>query len=369
MFACSVQESKLRAERYMQALAQEIEYYGQQAHMGDYEVVTIFIGGGTPSCIGEVYITNLIQQLRTTFQITQDAEITIEANPGTLTRDKLSAYLEAGINRLSMGLQSADNQELKLLGRIHTWEEFQENYQAARDVGFQNINVDLMTALPGQTCNSLRRTIEQVMRLNPEHISAYSLIIEEGTPFFDLYGGANSAGGNAIPNEEEDRQMYAMTQSLLQSFGYHQYEISNFAKEGYESRHNKVYWQRGEYLGLGLGAASLMRENRWRNENDLSEYIEQFATGREPKCFDKESLTTKMQMEEFMFLGLRMTRGISEQDFKQCFRKSVYEVYGNVIEELLKDGLLCKYRIQNEQFIQLTPRGTDISNFVFMKFL
>lgn len=350
----------------MYALSQEIDYYGRQLENTGYEVKTIFIGGGTPSCIDAVYITALMTQLHHAFLIAADAEITIEANPGTLSQDKLSAYRAAGINRLSIGLQSADYKELKLLGRIHTWEQFEENFMAARASGFSDINVDLMTALPTQTCYSLRRTIEQIIKLNPEHISAYSLIIEEGTPFADLY---KETSGEMIPDEDVDRQMYAMTQSLLSAAGYHQYEISNYAKEGFESRHNKVYWQRGEYLGMGLGASSLMKENRWKNESDLMKYIEQVSKETAPNRFDIESLNTKAQMEEFMFLGLRMTKGISEQDFLKCFHRTVDEVYGNVINELMQEGLITKYSTQNGYFIRLTPRGMDISNYVFVKFL
>lgn len=355
--------------QYMAALTKEIEYYGQQLNKEDYEIETIFIGGGTPSCIEPVYITSMMALLRNTFHVADDAEITLEANPGTVTRTALSAYHAADIHRLSIGLQSADNKELKLLGRIHTWEQFETNYQEARACGFSNINIDIMTALPGQNCDRLRKTLMQVIKLCPEHISAYSLIIEAGTPFADLYGRMNGTKGEMIPDEEEDRQMYAMTQSMLNIAGYHQYEISNYAKEGYESRHNKVYWQRGEYLGLGLGASSLMHENRWKNESNMTDYIQQFKNGEKPKRYEQESLTTRMQMEEFMFLGLRMTRGISVQEFKQCFRKSLNEVYGQVIEELLQEGLLSQYNIQNEQYIQLTPRGIDISNYVFGKFL
>ena len=230
-------------------------------------------------------------------------------NPGTDVKDKLPVYRKLGINRLSMGLQSADNKELKCLGRIHTYEDFRQVYQWAREAGFTNVNVDLMSAIPGQTLESYVDTLRKVADLEPEHISAYSLIIEEGTPFCERYGEGRHA--EELPDEDTERQMYVRTREILEDYGYHRYEISNYAKDGYECRHNLGYWDRKEYLGLGAGASSLMDHIRWKEPDHIGPSTGLVLEERE----DFTRLSRKDEMEEFMFLGLRKIKGVSEQDF------------------------------------------------------
>lgn len=349
---------------YVDALLQEIENIPNLVDItSNHEIQTIFIGGGTPSLLNEIYISYILCKLKAHFLISQSAEITIEANPGTLTMSKLHAYRSAGINRLSIGLQSTDNNELKQLGRIHTYEEFLESYHMAREAGFDNLNIDLMTALPGQNQDDLCRTLERVIELNPEHISAYSLILEEGTPFAKLYNEDN------LPSEEEDREMYAMTGRMLSAAGYHRYEISNYARPGYESRHNMSYWKRIPYLGLGLGAASFFENTRWKNEEDLDVYIRKWQSGISPERYEEQVLTTQMQMEEYMFLGLRMTEGISMSAFAETFGRSLEAVYGKALDTLEREALIERTRIGQEEHIRLTQRGVDLSNYVFTFFL
>ncbi len=284
-------------------------------------------------------------------------EITMEVNPGTLTPDKLKLYKLAGINRLSFGLQSADNRELKLLGRIHTYETFLENYRLAREIGFHNINIDLMSALPGQTLTDWLDTLSQVIQLNPEHISAYSLILEEGTPFFSRYQEEDQ-------DEELDRAIYARTKEVLEKAGYFRYEISNYAKPGYESRHNTSYWVRTDYLGMGLGAASLLNNSRYQNTESLSDYLELSKDYHDIRG-SKEELPVYRQMEEFMFLGLRMSKGINKIYFQNLFGTCIESVYGGVLNKSLGEGLIdCK-----GDTIYLTDKGIDLSNRVLSEFL
>ncbi len=278
-------------EAYVGQLLQEIA--ASKKLPEDYEAVTVFFGGGTPGILKGELLCSILRALRDRFSVREDAEITVEANPGTVNRDKLVQYREAGVNRISLGLQSADNQELKLLGRIHTWEQFLESFQLARETGFRNINVDLMSALPGQTTESVHRTLERVLTLSPEHISAYSLILEEGTPFYKRYEGHPEL----LPSEEEERQMYYDTRDRLCACGYEHYEISNFAKPGYACRHNLGYWERTDYKGFGLGAASLLENVRYTNQTDLTEYLKGNFAGTE------EPLTEQAVREEYFFLG------------------------------------------------------------------
>lgn len=267
-------QDKETIEQYVVSLLNEIHAHGSNVDLvASYEVTTIFFGGGTPSILEESQIKQVMEALYDVFQIKQDAEITIEANPGTVTREKLDTYRACGINRISFGLQSASNEELKLLGRIHTYEDFLESFYLARDCGFYNINVDLISAIPKQTLVSWEETLQNVINLNPEHISAYSLIVEDGTPFAKVYG-EGCPGEKDLPNEEEERKIYYRTDELLKAAGYHRYEISNYAKEGKECRHNLGYWERKEYLGIGLGSASLINNVRYSNTSDLARYIQ-----------------------------------------------------------------------------------------------
>ena len=344
---------------YVERLCRRIRYWSDVIHNYGYEIVSIFVGGGTPSILTEAQITQVFEAVHESFPIREDAEITLEMNPGTDVKDKLPVYRELGINRLSMGLQSADNEELKCLGRIHTYEDFRQVYQWAREAGFTNINVDLMSAIPGQTLESYEDTLRKVADLEPEHISAYSLIIEEGTPFYERYGEGRHA--EELPDEDIERQRYVRTGEILEDYGYHRYEISNYAKDGYECRHNLGYWDRKEYLGLGAGASSLMDHIRWKEPDHIGPSTGLVLEERE----DFTRLRRKDEMEEFMFLGLRKINGVSEYDFYKSFRVSMDEIYKESIENLIKEGLL----VREEDRIRLTDRGIDLSNYALSQFL
>lgn len=332
-------------EAYVGQLLQEIA--ASKKLPEDYEAVTVFFGGGTPGILKGELLCSILRALRDRFSVREDAEITVEANPGTVNRDKLVQYREAGVNRISLGLQSADNQELKLLGRIHTWEQFLESFQLARETGFRNINVDLMSALPGQTTESVHRTLERVLALSPEHISAYSLILEEGTPFHKRYEGHPEL----LPSEEEERQMYYDTRDRLCACGYEHYEISNFAKPGYACRHNLGYWERRDYKGFGLGAASLLENVRYANQTDLTEYLKGNFAGTEAP------LTEQAVREEYFFLGLRKMEGVEPGRYREHYEERIQRLQAQqLLEE--KDGR-----------IRLTERGTDVSNYVMAQFL
>lgn len=344
---------------YVERLCRRIRYWSDVIHNYGYEIVSIFVGGGTPSILTEAQITQVFEAVYESFPIREDAEITLEMNPGTDVKDKLPVYRKLGINRLSMGLQSADNKELKCLGRIHTYEDFRQVYQWAREAGFTNVNVDLMSAIPGQTLESYEDTLRKVADLEPEHISAYSLIIEEGTPFYERYGEGRHA--EELPDEDTERQMYVRTREILEDYGYHRYEISNYAKDGYECRHNLGYWDRKEYLGLGAGASSLMDHIRWKEPDHIGPSTGLVLEERE----DFTRLRRKDEMEEFMFLGLRKINGVSEYDFYKSFRVSMDEIYKESIENLIKEGLL----VREEDRIRLTDRGIDLSNYALSQFL
>lgn len=360
--------------RYVDAVQKEIIYYG--ALYPDRKITTIFIGGGTPSWLDEEEIVRILHTVREAFAVEHDAEITIECNPGTATAHKLVRYREAGINRISIGLQSAHNEELALLGRIHTWEQFLKTYDLARKAGFSNINVDLMSALPGQTLETFSDTLKKVLALKPEHLSAYSLMIEEGTPFYERYREDEKhreAGEptELLPDEEQEYAVTKLTQRVLMEAGYHWYEVSNFAKPGYECRHNIGYWKRADYLGIGIGAASLIDNVRYANVRDLEEYCKECESLweelniRKTLCSSTEPVTREEQMEEFMFLGLRMTEGVSRAEFEQHFGTTIEAVYGDVLRQLKKEGLLVK----QEGRICLTERGMDVNNYVVEQFM
>ncbi len=343
-------------EQYFHGLSAEIAARSEQYK--DRVVQTVFIGGGTPSMVEPEQIFKMIKEVKTRFNIAKGAEISMEINPGTVKSKKsFEIYKEAGINRLSIGLQSADDEELKVLGRIHTYKQFEQTWMWARETGFDNINVDVMSALPGQTVENYRKTLEKVCDLEPEHISAYSLIIEEGTPFFERY----SYLAEDEEHEEKDRLMYAMTKELLGARGYRRYEISNYAREGSECRHNMVYWKRQDYLGMGIGAASLINNARYKNTDNLKKYIE---SGGITEYEEVETLSEDEQMEEFMFLGLRLTEGVSKNKFLETFDTQMESVYGHVLENNVKNGLL---EVDGE-YVRLTEKGLDLSNYVFAQF-
>lgn len=346
-------------EQYMQALFSEIRSRGKRFE--NYQVETVFIGGGTPNVIAPDKICELLERVREAFHVCGDAEITMELNPGAEGGAKaFRRYKEAGINRLSIGLQSAKDEELRLLGRIHTFSQFETTWKAAREAEFTNINVDLISALPGQTVESCRQTLETVCAVRPDHISAYSLILEEGTPFFERY--ATVTKEEEEKREERDRQMYRLTEQLLLKAGYARYEISNYAGEGKECRHNLVYWNRGEYLGVGIGAASLINNTRFNNTSDLMTYIQNHGIFPYQNI---QSLSEQEQMEEFMFLGLRLVKGVERARFRRLFHKEIESVYGEVLEKNYRDGLLKR----KDGRIFLTSRGLDLSNYVSAQFL
>lgn len=363
---------------YVEALLHEIR---AQAPLYDsHEVKTVFFGGGTPSLLSGEQIRRIMDCLHTVFSFSAEeggAEITMEANPGTLTPEKLAAYRRAGINRLSIGLQSASDEELKALGRIHTWKDFLCSYELARKEGFANINIDLMSALPGQTPGGWMETLEKTVRLKPEHISAYSLIIEEGTPFYEMYGEAAAApcGGKALPTEEEDRLMYGQTKAFLADAGYGRYEISNYSLPGFACRHNISYWERTDYAGFGLGAASLLENVRWSNTSDFRQYMEASGTSglATPLKQAVQHLSRQEQMEEFMFLGLRMTEGVSSRRFYREFNISLEEVYREALRKLTSEGLLIcgsgAAEDGDDSGYRLTDLGIDVSNYALSEFL
>lgn len=348
---------------YIRRLTEEIKTYAPDYRK--YRVSSIFFGGGTPSVLEGRHICALMDELYRSFQVAENAEITMECNPGTLTEAKLHAMADSGINRISLGLQSAQNKELARLGRIHTYEQFLQSYDGARKAGFDNINVDLMSALPGQTCASWEQTLRQVLALRPEHISAYSLMIEEGTPFYERYRGdeilrEKGEQPKLLPTEEEERRMYELGGQLLAEKGYYRYEISNYAKAGYECRHNIGYWKRKNYLGLGIGASSLIENIRFQNTSELEDYLEQPFAHLQVQELDKTE-----QMEEFMFLGLRMKEGVSRYEFEKQFGLTIESVYGDVLRQLKIQNLLEV----REGRIYLTPKGVDVSNRVLAEFL
>lgn len=351
---------------YVEALIKEIE--GEAAKYDGYQVDTVFFGGGTPSLLETEQMTEIMDKLHSCFVFVKEPEITIEANPGTVDREKLEAYRKAGINRLSIGTQSIHDDELRRLGRIHSAADFFHTYEEARAAGFTNINVDIMSALPGQTVEAYEDVLRQIIALEPEHISAYSLIIEEGTPFYEMYGedcpAENSCSlKDKLPTEDEERRMYELTEEVLSEKGYHRYEISNYAKEGKECRHNTAYWKRYDYVGFGIGAASMVRNVRWKNTSDRKEYCCLAGKGEIPKE-EFSQLDREEQMEEFMFLGLRLTEGVSVKEFARIFGEPIEAVYGPWLQKLCSQGLL-----EVGERVLLTPYGRDISNFVMSEFI
>lgn len=348
-------------EKYVLALEQELQ--GRAGEYRDYQVSTVFIGGGTPSILKPEQIGRLLDALRRYYRVLPGAEITVEANPGTADGEALAQYHRAGVSRLSLGLQSSWDEELKVLGRIHTWQQFLDAYEAAVAAGFTHINVDLMSSLPGQTPASYEATLRRVAELvpGPEHISAYSLILEEGTAFAEQY----SRGMLELPDEELDRELYRLTERILAEYGYRRYEISNYAKDGCECRHNVGYWTRENYLGFGIGAASLVENVRFQNGKDLQLYLEDPLGQRE----QEQALTVKEQMEEYMFLGLRLTAGIGEMAFYETFHRKLEQVYGDVISKHAAQGLLAYRDREADRYLYLTDRGLDLTNYVMADFV
>lgn len=337
-------------DRYIDALGCELEEYKGT------RVDTIFIGGGTPSVLNAEQITRVCAVVRDNFVIDGDVEWSIEVNPGTVEDSKIKAMLIGGINRVSVGVQSFNNKELAAVGRIHNDKTAYDTVMKLSKAGFTNISIDLMESLPYQTAESFAYSLKKAVELPIKHISVYSLIIEEGTPLKEKY----DRGIYCEPDEDTDRDMYAYTARFLKQYGFERYEISNYAKAGFESRHNIKYWQCEEYIGAGLAAHSYYRGRRYSNTTDLEKYMSgDFRSGEE------EELTENDKMSEFMMLGLRMMRGIDTAEFEKRFGKSFYEVYGKTAARFEKLGLLeyCG------DFCRLTEKGIDVSNSVMCEFI
>ena len=337
---------------YITALCKEIKSNSETYK--DYSADTVFVGGGTPSIILPDLTKKFFDCLYESFDIESDAEISMESNPGTLTKEKAKAYKELGINRISLGLQSTVDSELKILGRIHTYNEFLESFMILREEGFENINIDLMNGIPEQTFETFSKGLEKIKELKPEHISIYSLILEEGTPFYGM--------NLKLPNEDEERLMVHSIPEILGT-EFHQYEISNYSKKGFECRHNIKYWKRDEYLGFGLSAASLVNKTRFKNTDDIKVYLN--CSDNKNGYAEYEVLNKDEQMSEYMILGLRMNEGVSSTDFEKTFGKSVLDVYGDKIALHIKEELL--ERKDNHLF--LTEKGRDLANYVWSDFL
>lgn len=345
-------------EAYVDALIKEIKSYKKFA--GNYKVSTVFVGGGTPSCLRAEQTKRIFDALYEIFEFVKHPEITTEMNPGTVDREKLEVYKACGINRLSIGMQSVKDENLKVLGRIHNFEQLLEAYQLAREAGFTNINLDLMSSLPSQTKEEWEEELQKTVELNPEHISAYQLIIEEGTPFYEKY----DAHPELLPNEEESRAIYQTTKRILEANGYMQYEISNYAKPQKKCKHNLRYWERGEYLGIGLGSASLIQNMRMNNTREMSEYLEKSAVPKEMRK-DVEFLENRQQIEEFMFLGLRKTYGVSKKEFHRAFGRELEDVYGQTLKKFIEEGMIK----EKKDRIFLTEDGVLVSNQILSEFL
>ncbi|WP_099187354.1 radical SAM family heme chaperone HemW [Tepidibacter mesophilus] len=358
---CDFNSFKLDYEdkkRYIRSIITEMNLYSKQFDKDCFS--TVFIGGGTPSILENEELKLLIDNIHSNFDIVDDAEISIEANPGTLTEEKLNTLFLSGVNRLSIGLQSSDRKHLESLGRIHSYEEFKENFEIARKIGFENINVDLMFSLPSQTFEHWKQTLKDVVKLNPSHISAYSLIIENETVFGRLY----DEGKLELLDEELDLKMYYYTRDYLKEKGYNQYEISNYAKDKKECKHNILYWRCGQYLGLGPGAHSYLNKERFSNYKDIKTYCEKLRNFELP-IENIEKLDKQDMIEEKIFMGLRMNEGIDLKKINEEFKVDFMKMYKNEVESLKNTNLIELV----DSRLSLTNKGIDISNKVFVEFL
>ena len=346
---------------YMRRLMEDMEQFPNKER---YLVTSVFIGGGTPTVVEAEEIADLLHRTKSCFAFAEDAEITIEANPKTVQEESLLLYRKAGINRISFGLQSVHEKELKALGRIHSYADFLESFRMAKEAGFVNINIDLMFAVPGQTLNSWQQTLHTAAKLGATHISAYSLIIEEGTPFYtsyqeDLERRERGEIPRLLPSEETETQMYADAVQILKEYGYERYEISNFAREGFACRHNEGYWTGVPYAGFGLGAASYIENRRFVKTRFPEDYLKGDFSEQE-----QEFLSERELMAEFMILGLRRTKGISKEEFQNRFHSPLPESYRKVIDNYKEKGLLA----EENDWISFTERGTLLSNLVLAYF-
>lgn len=356
---CSFANKNEMQEKYVEAVINEIKNI---THKEKYTVTTIYFGGGTPSILNPEYIKNILQEIESSFEILDDAEITIEINPGTVNEEKLKKYKEYGINRLSIGLQSANDKILKKIGRIHDYKQFEETFFYARKCGFKNINVDLMIGLPTQAVEDVKQTLEKIIQKNPEHISVYSLIIEEGTIIEKLI----NENKLQLPDEETERIMYWTVVNELKENGYNQYEISNFSKKTYESKHNTNCWKQKQYVGLGTSAHSYLNKKRYSNTNNIEEYIKNIQENNISKNITiHEEQTEESTMNEYMLLGLRMIQGININEFKQKFKTDPTIKYKKLLEKLQKENLIHITKTS----IKLTKQGIDFGNIVWEEFI
>jgi len=352
-----------RRSAYLEALCREITLAGRKYRNEDgtlCRVQSVYFGGGTPSLMTEKEMEHLLFTLSLNFLLLPDAEITTECNPGTVTKEKLTAFRDMGINRISIGVQSFKDSELSLLGRIHTGEDAISCVMAAKEAGFDSVSLDLMSALPGQTMKDLMENLETAVSLSPDHISCYSLILEDGTA---LKAMAEEGKLPPFPGEDLDRAMYHETGRFLQEHGYPRYEISNYARPGFECRHNIGYWTGDEYLGLGLGAASLVSHTRFSNTRKMDEYL---VLKDLPEIRrETEHMSRKDEESEFMILGLRMTEGVLENDFEERFKTPIDSVFGDVIQKHVLDGLL----VRTDGRIRLTGYGLDVADYCLCDFM
>lgn len=356
---CSFANKNEMQEKYVETVINEIKNI---THKEKYTVTTIYLGGGTPSILNPEYIKNILQEIKSSFKILDDAEITIEINPGTVNEEKLKRYKEYGINRLSIGLQSANDKILKNIGRIHDYKQFEETFFFARKCGFKNINVDLMIGLPTQAIEDVKQTLEKIIQKNPEHISVYSLIIEEGTTIEKLI----NENKLQLPDEETERIMYWTVVNKLKENGYNQYEISNFSKKTYESKHNTNCWKQKQYIGLGTSAHSYLNKKRYSNTNNIEEYIKNIQENNISKNITiHEEQTEESTMNEYMLLGLRMIQGININEFKQKFKIDPTIKYKEILEKLQKGNLIQITKTS----IKLTKQGIDFGNIVWEEFI
>lgn len=358
---CDFNSFKLNVDekrKYLNSLKREMELY--KVNLEDKSIDSVFVGGGTPSILNEEEIKILFQNIKNNFRIKDSAEITMECNPGTLTLNKLKTMKACGVNRLSIGLQAVQNNHLEYIGRVHTYEEFEKNYYQAKEVGFENINIDLMYALPNQSKEDWMESLEKVVKLNPTHISAYSLILEENTELFNMYQKHEFK----LLDEDTDIEMYEYTINYLKSNGYNQYEISNYAQKGFECKHNILYWKCENYVGLGVSASGFLNEIRYNNLCELDKYEEIIHSGKKPIEWE-EKLSIKDEIEENIFLGLRMNEGIKFKDFYEKYNLYFEEEYKIEIDKLKKMELIET----NDEGMRLTQKGREISNSVFVEFM
>lgn len=366
----SFSASEMDRNAYVIKLCEQIRAAGKETE--NQKVSTIFFGGGTPSVLNEYQIQLLMDAVFSSFDVDNNAEISMEMNPGSLGKgyeetERLLGYRKAGINRVSIGLQSVHQKELQILGRIHTWEQFVQSYHCVRNAGFSNINIDLMSALPEQTEELWEESLRKTADLKPEHISAYSLIVEEGTPFYERYTGK---GAVFLPDEETERMMYERTKQILEEYGYYRYEISNYAQKGKECRHNIGYWTGEEYLGLGLGASSYYKGMRFCSTSDMKRYMQaDFLKDSGAVYEEKHIVTYQEAIEEFMFLGLRMMKGVSAEEFQKRFGRTIEETYGKILDMFITMNLMEKSQEKNGIYYRLTENGISVSNQVMCEFI